>query len=148
MDPFSALSVATSVVQFVDFGSKLVSRAIEIHQSHENIPDDLADASKLSEKMSVVSEQLEGSMNTIPRRTLEPHEQELLDMCKQCQDISQQLISVINKLKRSANSNKWDSLRTAFRSIMSQPKILALQSKLDSFRQQLMLNILISLRYC
>ena len=39
MDPFSALAIATSAVQFIDFASKLVSKANEIRKygSEENV---------------------------------------------------------------------------------------------------------------
>lgn len=147
MDPFSALAVATSVVQFVDFGSKLISRAIEIHTSPDDLPAELVDMAKLNEKMSTVTKELESSMRAIPKKPLKPHEQDLLDMCQQCQAISSQLGSVLKKVQKSTQPGTWDSLRAAFQSIMGQQKIQSLQSRLDAFRQQLMLNILIALRY-
>jgi hypothetical protein len=33
LDPFSALGVAANVVQFIDFGSKLISESHEIYKS-------------------------------------------------------------------------------------------------------------------
>jgi hypothetical protein len=146
MDPFSALAVATSVVQFVDFGSKLVSRAIEIHTSPDDLPAELVDMAKLNDKMSAVSKELGNSMQTIPEKSLKPHEQDLLDMCQQCQEISLQLSAALGKVQKSTQPRTWDSLRAAFQSIMEQQKIQSLQSRLDAFRQQLMLHILIALR--
>lgn len=38
MDPLSALSIATGIVTFVDFGAKLVSLSLEIKKSEEGRP--------------------------------------------------------------------------------------------------------------
>jgi len=40
MDPFTALSVATSVLQIIDFGSKLLSVSYEIHQRGSLVGND------------------------------------------------------------------------------------------------------------
>lgn len=147
MEPFSALAIATSVVQFVDFGSKLISRAIEIHNSPDDLPTEMVDMAKLNEKMSTITKDLGSSMQSIPTKPLEPQEQNLLDMCQQCQVISLELGNVLKKLQKSTKPGTWESIRTSFQSIMGQKKIEALQSRLDAFRQQLMLNILVALRF-
>ncbi len=146
MEPFSALAVATSVVQFVDFGAKLITHAFEIHSSASGLPDEYADLDDLNKKMIATNEALDNSLQPSISRPLQPHEQELLSMCKQCQDISRQLSAALAKIQKSSGCKTWGSLRAAFASLLGQQKIQSLQARLESFRQQLMLNVLVTLR--
>ncbi len=64
MDPFSALSVACSVVQFIDFGSKVGKHMVEMykndsferHEYFEDVARDLDDFVQLLERRKTILE--------------------------------------------------------------------------------------------
>jgi hypothetical protein len=52
MDPFSSLSIAAAVVQFIDFGARLVAGTLEIYRSEDGHTDDVSELAKRTERLS------------------------------------------------------------------------------------------------
>jgi hypothetical protein len=147
MEPFSALAVATSVVQFVDFGSKLISRAVKIYNSDADVPYEFVDINSLHKNMRSIGRELETTLSSSPETGLQVHEREILDICRQCESISVELTASFDKIQAQGKPTTWDSFRRAFRSMIGQPKLESFQRQLEELRQQLVLSILVSLRY-
>jgi 6-phosphogluconate dehydrogenase len=147
MDPISALGIAAAAVQFIDFGSKLVSRSKEIYQSSSGFSAEHVDLTETTNKMISLSQNLESTLQNSASQTLEFHESQLLEVCRQCLQISSELITAINKIRTQGGHRKWNSFEQAFKSIWSQGQLDKLRKRLDESRQQLIVHILVSLRY-
>jgi hypothetical protein len=63
LDPSTALSVACSVVQFVDFGTKLTSKGKEYYRSADGVLADHAEQAAISSKLAKLSEQVSISIS-------------------------------------------------------------------------------------
>ena len=102
MDPLSILGISAAVVQFVDFGTKLLSRATEAYRSasgRENANTNLAavaqDIESLGNDVSECSAALE--CNSLPGSRQETY----LQLCRKCKDIAQELNHAISKIQVS-----------------------------------------------
>ena len=58
MEPLSALSVAAAVVQFVDFGSSLVSKSREIYKSSQGASIGQAESEIATKRLVDLNERL------------------------------------------------------------------------------------------
>ncbi|OCL11351.1 hypothetical protein AOQ84DRAFT_229496 [Glonium stellatum] len=149
MDHTSALSVAAAVVQFVDFSSKIISKGYRICRSCNgdicelkenkegiNISENLADLSKrLSESLDPQK------LGREPTVTKDIH-----GLSRDCNGIAKEMFSALVKLKNESKHKKWNSFQEALSTMWSEKQIQALQKRFETFRQQLIVNILISLR--
>jgi hypothetical protein len=66
---------------------------------------------------------------------------------KSARVLSDELITALDKLQCQGNGRKWNSVQQALKGLWGRERIEALPKRLDGFRQQLVLNILVSLRY-
>jgi hypothetical protein len=150
MDGLSALSVAASVAQFIEFGSSLVSKSQEIYKSGngalaQNI-ESAAAAERLSElttglKASICLEKAAGDHASTQQQSLEA-------ICNGCIEVSGELLMRLDKLKveEGSKNRRWKSFRQALKSVWCKSSIDAIAKRLESFRKELDGHILVSLR--
>ncbi|ELR05577.1 hypothetical protein VC83_07700 [Pseudogymnoascus destructans] len=98
MDPTSAMGCAANAIQFVEFGRKLVSESLEIYRSADNVRN--ANNNRLNEKVRA--------------------EKELNRICKNCDDVAQQLLQELDKMRLHGGHRKWGSFRQALGNIISE----------------------------
>ncbi len=58
MDPFASLSIAAAVIQFIDFGSKLVSGTYEIYRSLDGLTDEISELSSRTGRLGALASSL------------------------------------------------------------------------------------------
>ena len=142
MDPLTALGIASSVVQFVDFTSKLVSDSYELYKSNCSVVEATSSLEALTSNLIAVSDDLSRSLEaskSIPA--------ELEVLCKNCVAEASKLLSVLESLKVEGSDRRiWKSFKTALKTVWSQNKIDSFQRRLDSFRQQITMTIVVSLK--
>ncbi|KAF2801832.1 uncharacterized protein BDZ99DRAFT_552523 [Mytilinidion resinicola] len=144
MEPLSALSLATSVVQFVDFSSKLISGSIEIYKSTSGQLEQHNDLKAVTKSLSRLTAKLEKSdFATIEQSST--NTEEIVNLCKDCRQTAKELTDILLKLKLQ-KATKRESVVVALKSIWGREKLEDLQHRLDGYRQQLVLLILVALR--
>ncbi|KAK4446194.1 hypothetical protein QBC34DRAFT_412097 [Podospora aff. communis PSN243] len=156
MEPLSALGVATSVVQFVDFSSKLISGTFEIYKSAGGELGRNSAIETLTKQLVGLSERLEASLaesssssssnsnsNTLASRS--PNEQDLHQLCRECNGAASELLGALARL-RGQPQNVWSSFRHALRTLWTEDQIDSLQRRVDRFREQISMFILASVR--
>ena len=149
MDPVSALGVAAAVVQFVDFGNRVLSKTSNAYKSARSGHLDLEIVTK---DMIKVTKKLDEGLQAgslAKRAQLSTEERELQQLCQECNHIASQLSKALADLKPPKLQfwRKWESFYQALRSIWAEDKIEALQKQLDEFRKQLVFKILVLLRF-
>ena len=149
MEPFSALAIATSVAQFIDFGSKVLQGAIEIHKSSSGQLDQHKALQQITRNLADLTAPLDPNTPNCP--SILASDGKLLNnvkiqiLCKDCYKVAIQLGAALNKLMTQKDT-EWGNLKKALRSIWDADKIKDLQNQLDGYRQELVLMILIALR--
>ncbi|MCJ1449846.1 hypothetical protein MMC28_000174 [Mycoblastus sanguinarius] len=121
LDPLSAISLAGTIVQFIDFSAENISKGCEIRQDGSTVDFGelkiiAVDLSKLSENI----EQLNALAETPP---LDPNSDPL-----------------------ARKISRWKSLRRALKVAWGKDKIDSLSRRLQSFRDELTLRVLVSFR--
>jgi hypothetical protein len=152
MDPLSALSVAGTIVQFVEFGNGLLnngyglykssSGALAVNQELELITADLQSVlSKLGNP--VIATGLPGPISE------DEHKDQLSfkDVCDGAASIAKELLERLETLKlRGKKYRKFESLQKALQNLWSKEEVIGIKNRLDAFRQALNTRILLSLR--
>ncbi|PMD37906.1 hypothetical protein L207DRAFT_635353 [Hyaloscypha variabilis F] len=152
MDPLSALTVAAAVVQFVDYGTKIVSKGRELYKSvdgalSENIEFKTA-SGRLQRLSSTLQESLYQGQQGMHQRPLNECDQALDSICNSCIEFSKDLVTRLEKLKVPGDSKhrKWGSLKQSIKSVWSEEKIEETATKLAKFRSELDTHVILSLR--
>jgi hypothetical protein len=145
MDPLSALSVAASVVQFVDFAFGILSDARQLYEDGElsiNIQ-----SSRVAHDLGSFSKALRRSIreqsSTI---ALSNNEQELETLCKECAVLAVDLRAQVENLKPSGKGRPWESVGQALKSMWSRKELNEIEAKLSKYRDAINSRLLGSLR--
>jgi hypothetical protein len=140
LDPFTALSVASSIAQFVEFGAAIISKSYEIYRSPDGMSVHTGDVEKVSGNLIILcngfSEYLYNAVDT--------QEQGLRQTAVACKDIGDELLKAISHFKKEKGNKrhlKWRSFRQALASVMNHDKIEGLKKRLDLYRGQLVLHL-------
>ena len=146
LDPFTALSVAATVVQFVDFGVRLVSEGVELYESGSLAKNDQL------ELITKDLTRLTKNIVTAPTYALIHSEDEtsLKEIAAVCQSIGEELITQLGSLRvqQSGNAfeNALESFRKSLRSARKKGKIRSIESRLKKVQDQVKINVLAILR--
>lgn len=147
MDPLAAISFAGTVVQFVDFGTKILKGTREIYSSmsgtlrpNEELDLVLTDLSSSIEQLRHPPRISDGSSNVT-------EDQNALDaLCEACLTVAKDLQKGLNELKGGGKLGKYDSLRYAMRSAWTESRRKELLERLDYMREALKTRTLVDLR--
>ena len=101
MGALSALSVAASVAQFIDFAFSLVSDSREIYKSVEGLPSRQVEAFTAAKRLIELSERIKVSRQVGQPgvRDLSPDERALEAICDGCISVANELTSRLKRLK-------------------------------------------------
>ncbi|KAF4625350.1 hypothetical protein G7Y89_g12817 [Cudoniella acicularis] len=146
LDPFSALNVATSVVQFVDFGTKLLSGAHQLRISANGQLYEHTLLQTITQSLLEASTSFKNRLAQDNAHSLSPHEKDLQSLCEECTAVAGHLMAALEKLKLGKNNGKMKSMQQVLKIMWNQAEIQELKGRLDAFRQQLIVVILIALR--
>ncbi|CAM1506089.1 Fc.00g057300.m01.CDS01 [Cosmosporella sp. VM-42] len=170
MDPLSALGIAAAVVQFLDFGSKLVTKSTEIYNSAEGsllenqnleaIASNMLELSKqLEQKETKLENQLaapldESELRSRRHRSKEWHkaqgdrvrsQRQMLSIAGGCKDSAIELLDAVERLKLKGDNNRWTSFRQAWCAVWRADKVDEMRIRLERFRDLLNTNLLASI---
>jgi hypothetical protein len=149
MDPLTAISFAGTVVQFVDFSSKLISASVELYKKSKLDVHDQANAA--ANDILDYSTKLQRTLREPgSSATLSEDDRLLESICKGCDDLAHDLIARLDKLKVPENKKgkvkTWPSLSIALQSMWKREELSEIQERLKEYRQQIDSRIIHSLR--
>ncbi|KAH8660654.1 hypothetical protein BGZ60DRAFT_530669 [Tricladium varicosporioides] len=164
MDPLTILGISAAVVQFVDFGTKLLSHATGAYKSATGKESTNAALSTVSEDIQLLCGEVDKKLAvfaaTVPSGSLD---EVYLRLCSQCGDIARELNNAISKLQARGMKNQcqipgtgdsrctrikdttWNTLTIMLQSILSEKRIGELREKMHDTRQQVSLAALVCL---
>lgn len=141
VDPLSALSLAGNIIQFIDFGCKLISESREICRS--GVPAQYVDLQIIAESLGDLSRSL---LPTSPSEddlaTPKPQGEALERIAASCRGVADEILSTLNKLRLGDGLHgRWQSFCQALKVVWKKDRIEALRSRLDDLRSQLNIQI-------
>ena len=144
MEALAALSLAGNVVQFVDFGQKLISRTKQIYASgtltvHEELETLVNDLSKLC--VDLVE-----SRNKIGSHGRSAEEHDVLPLAASCQELGVEFSTLLQKLRVQSRSRKWATIQQALKSMWNDKAVQKYAKRLEGYRSQISVHLLKLLR--
>ncbi|MCJ1397597.1 hypothetical protein MMC11_000792 [Xylographa trunciseda] len=138
LDPFTALSLASTVVQFVDFGSKLIKEGSELYHSAGGALTVNAELEKITVDLKQLTNKLETPPLPGTTSTENTKENEALrNLAGSCSKAAEELLEVLEDLKVKGTNRQWQSLRQALRTSHKKDKIRGIEKKLDKLQKML-----------
>jgi hypothetical protein len=146
MDPVSAVGVANAVVQFLDYGSKVLKNAIAIYDEASHKSQEEMDVDLVITNLKFCLQSLRDNAHRVPKTTQEEASLEALRV--RCELLVKELIDAFGTDKYQsnlANANKpkkiWLSFGHAVRlTAWKKEDIQKLQESLRRLQEQLILN--------
>lgn len=149
MEALAAVSLTGNILQFVEFGGTVISRARQYHasingrlQSHIELDDTINDFDKLLLKLR--SPRVTGGDNASVEAAIGDVLQRRLD---ESISVGKEMREALDKVRIEGRKTLWKSTRKAIRMVWSEPRLAELQTRLDSIRRGLELVITIEQRY-
>ncbi len=128
MDSLTALSIAGTIVHFIDFSLKILTTGHQLYKSSSGSIPAHEELKLVGREISVLATKLD-----FPARTGGTYDDAVLeDLCAKCESIAQELIDHLKKLKRQEKKGPMKSFRFSL-------KVTWDQKDLDSLIQRLQL---------
>ncbi|KAI0914756.1 hypothetical protein F4823DRAFT_571536 [Ustulina deusta] len=147
MDPFTCLSLATSIITVVDFGTKLITTAQTIYRDGLTPGDD--NVIIVARDLKRLNETLQSTIKSASDApvALQEDEKRLKELGVKTAEVAEELITLLESLKgHNGRKHAWRSLRQAIIEISSKQKVSNIKEKLDTFRNELVLRVVVSLK--
>ena len=114
MDPFAALGLMSTILDFVDFTWKLVSKFRQVYKSLEG-------SSESVQLLDTISEDIRNHNNAITESV--PDSPSLREIIQDCTKIGKDLQEALDNLKVKGKKTKWASFVVALQGVWQQDKI-------------------------
>ena len=142
LDPLTALGLAANVVQFLDYGSKILSKAFELYKEGSSAEHDHLNEITQSLKNMTLS-----FLSNLPSGRPTDHQKGLADLATSCTRDAQELLDLIGELRVTGKHRVLKSIEKATRSNLQRDKIKALEKRLQNYRSELALQLIGMLRF-
>lgn len=148
MDPFTALGLASNVIQIVDFSCKLVSKGQEIYKSVDGTSVENVDTEAVANDLDLLNTNLQRSLDASNNNneSLSKDDQSLVNLCGKCSELARELQAKLDSLKVAGKHRRWKSARQALKSVSGKDGIEQIANRLAAYRDEINLNITVSLR--
>jgi len=156
MDPLTSLGLVSNVVQLLTFVGNLLDKTRGIYstadgvvienQELETIARTLGGLGKFVQRSSGNTNKQPGNTSISKDKSAADIEDSLQLLCQECQTVTHELLSTLQKLKLQGDRSAWKSFRRALSCIWSESKIADLSSRIEKYRRQIDTLLLISLR--
>lgn len=146
LDPLSAVSLAATIVQFVDFSSKIVSKGYHLYGSVDGALPENQHLNYVITDLKGLNTRLQESQNLA---YWTKDEKALQAIAVQCSVMADELLLRLNCLKvpEGTRYRRWKSFRQALKSVWNKEDLDKMAATLSDYRSQLEMHILVSLRY-
>ncbi|KAG8528473.1 uncharacterized protein KY384_007391 [Bacidia gigantensis] len=148
LEALAALSLATSVVQFVDFTSKLLSKGNKYYESPDGVLTENAELQGNVEHFKRLNIDLNNSLASVAApHALDSAERALWTVTKECEKIAKEFCSTLDKLKLVGSRTRWRSFRQALKTLCSKERIQNMLQRLRSARENLIVHLLVVINF-
>ena len=145
IDPLSALSIASCVIQIVDFGCKLVSETQEIYHSASGATKDNVTSGEIAKDINLLYKDLTGKDSEFQR--LGPDEKALGKLVDSCAREAEALIRLLTELEVPQDAKQWKSFQIAIKTARKRGKVHDIESRLLKIQKQINSRLLAMMKY-
>ena len=128
LDPLSAFSVAYNMLQVIDFGVKVLSKATDYRKAEAGVLTEQKDLRDVSHSLSNLNTEL---LASLPQQTVSKQhtveEARLVEANNECLRLSKKLIDILDRLKLKERHAVFDSLRMSIKTMWHRDKMDAME---------------------
>jgi hypothetical protein len=145
MDPFAAIGLAGNIINFIEFGHNLISKAKDIRNSTSG-------SSSANNALASMTQRLQDVILSLPGggpTAASSQSQSLAQLGMECHEVSEELLNLLENLRAKDPTSKRSIFRAALREMAGSKKeqVHQLEGRLDRCRQQLNLELVNLARY-
>ncbi|ERF73759.1 hypothetical protein EPUS_09357 [Endocarpon pusillum Z07020] len=146
METLAAVSLAGNIVNFLDFGLKIVSKGREIYHAIDGAFSEHNDLEVVTRDLLLLQTQMEQSLvTTSAAADLGGHDVDLVKLLESSNKLARNLLECLNKAKALGRFRRWKSLRQAVKSVSSKGEVDDMANRLSMYRAQFQGRVLSSL---
>ncbi|KAK0110315.1 hypothetical protein ONS96_001932 [Cadophora gregata f. sp. sojae] len=138
LDPLTAISLASAVVQFVDFSVKLVSAGHELYDKGSLANND--EIEQITQDLAHLTEEL-GADRPTPAKQLSQDEIAIKQLASSCKELADEMLEVLTTLKLQKPESGLETVRKSLRSMRNKGKIQDIEKRLGKIRDELNLRL-------
>lgn len=110
-EALAAVGLASSIIQFLDFGTRLLLTGRALYHSTEGALQENVDFEKVTMSIKSFAQKITGD-------TISIHEPELRDLAGTCVNLANDLLSLLSRLKIDRTKNRQlEMIRKSFKSL-------------------------------
>jgi hypothetical protein len=144
LDPLTAISLASAVVQFVDFSVKLVSAGHELYEKGSLANNN--EVEQITQDIAHLAEEL-GAHRPPSANPPSQDEIALQQLAGSCKELAEEMMTVLETLKVQKPKSGLEIVRKALRSMRKKGKIQNIEKRLGKIREELNLRLTAILRW-
>jgi hypothetical protein len=144
MDPLTALSTAGTIIQFVDFGIKVLVAGNSLYRSTTGaIPENVELEWVTRDLMSLVTKLSQAGNFSEPS----PDSVYLNEICAKCEEIGRNLLGRLKRLKLKSNKGILQRFHVALKATWAKKDLEELVLQLEQYKRSIETRFLVDLRY-
>ena len=136
MDPLTAVGLAGTLTQLLDFSLKAVATAKQVRDSNQGATTKVTALGEQSKKLEKISVQLQADYNADNAATSE-YDRSVLALCTKCQAQAHELQQFLESLHKSKSGRDLAFLQTSSKTLWNDRKIHDLEERLRNSRDEL-----------
>ncbi|KAK6373655.1 hypothetical protein LTS17_008148 [Exophiala oligosperma] len=144
LDPVSALGTAAAIIQFLDFGGRLLSKQREIAQSTRGTLIEHEELVAVTRRLDELNGQIQQRGISFENTTKTTQaDLALMKVSEECKNLAAEFRQVLEGLSGRPGQSSYKSFRQAFKIVWHKDGIETMQRRLDQQRSQLILHIVV-----
>lgn len=145
LDPLTALSVVSSVIQIVDYGCKLVSRTQEIYHSASGATKENVTKAEITKDIQNLYKDLTIKDNGFQR--LNTDDIVLGKLIDKCNEAARELLQLLAELQVPLGPTKWASFHKALKSGRQKGRVEGIETRLLKIQKQIDSHLQVMMKY-
>ena len=148
LGPFTALSLAGNVVQFVQFGCQLAAKAHNIYSSTSSASEESLEIESVTTRLLGTVHELSSHLDSgeVKEDSISRSSKRLLEIAKACKMIAEDILHRLEAMKIREPPTVWRSLRQALKVMWTKEELDALMKRLKAYISELDTAILVSMK--
>lgn len=135
LDPLTALSLASSVIQIVDFGCKLVSQTQEIYHSASGTTKDNVTSGEIANDIHLLYKDLTSKDQEFNR--LSEDDIALGKLVDSCAHEARELMHLLREIEVPPDATQWKSFKNAVKSARKKGMVNGIETRLLKIQKQI-----------
>ena len=144
LTPLDAISLAAAIIQFVDFGSKLVIEGYGVYHSAEGVSDGSQEVEDATTRLQALCGRLTAA-RSVGRSA---DEKALYGLARECMTLGAELLRMLEKLKVTSVGpmRTWETVKKTIKRHVKAEKVRSMQQRLERYQRDINTHLLSILR--